>query len=142
LYELSQSIAEGCRYYSDSEYSKAFMMQKSKLYKAVGWDTNQKNILVKQSLWNGFVFITYLHLFQSLQHVTVAGECQTCHGPVRIWNSKQFAHLGGVLMSQKTEVKMEGNEYYTKIHDELSKIWCRQVDCSTNGRLECGKCHY
>jgi hypothetical protein len=35
---------------------------------------------------------------------------------------------------------MEGNEYYTKIHDELSK----GVDKLTaaNGGLECGKCHY
>jgi hypothetical protein len=52
---------------------------------------------------------------------------------------KQFAPLtmGWCIdCHRKTEVKMEGNEYYTKIHDELSKK-CRQVDC-TNG-LECGK---
>jgi hypothetical protein len=62
--------------------------------------------------------------FNHAQHVTVGGiECQTCHGPVETYEiQKQFpVNDGGINCHRVTNVKMEGNEYYTKIHDELSK---------------------
>ncbi len=44
---------------------------------------------------------------------------------------------------RKTDVKMEGNEYYTKIHDELSKKYgVDKLTAAQMGGLECGKCHY
>jgi hypothetical protein len=36
---------------------------------------------------------------------------------------------------------MEGNEYYTKIHDELSKYGVDKLTAAQMGGLECGKCH-
>jgi hypothetical protein len=44
---------------------------------------------------------------------------------------------------RKTEVKMDGNEYYTKIHEELSKKYgVTKLTAAQMGGLECGKCHY
>ena len=44
---------------------------------------------------------------------------------------------------RKTDVKMEGNEYYKKIHEELSKKYgVDKLTAAQMGGLECGKCHY
>jgi hypothetical protein len=44
---------------------------------------------------------------------------------------------------RETDVKMEGNAYYTKIHDELSKKYgVDKLTAAQMGGLECGKCHY
>jgi hypothetical protein len=38
---------------------------------------------------------------------------------------------------------MEGNEYYAKIHEELSKKYgVDKLTAAQMGGLECGKCHY
>ena len=44
---------------------------------------------------------------------------------------------------RKTDVKMEGNAYYDKIHAELSKKYgVEKLTAAQMGGLECGKCHY
>ena len=44
---------------------------------------------------------------------------------------------------RQTEVKMEGNAYYDKIHKELSKKYgVDKLTAAHMGGLECGKCHY
>jgi hypothetical protein len=59
---------------------------------------------------------------------------------------KQFAPLtmGWCIdCHSKTDVKMEGNEYYKKIHEELSKKYgVDKLTAAQMGGLECGKCHY
>jgi hypothetical protein len=59
---------------------------------------------------------------------------------------KQFAPLtmGWCIdCHRKTDVKMEGNEYYTKIHEQLSKKYgVDKLTAAQMGGLECGKCHY
>ena len=48
-----------------------------------------------------------------------------------------------IFISLKTDVKMEGNEYYTKIHEQLSKKYgVDKLTAAQMGGLECGKCHY
>ena len=74
-------------------------------------------------------------------------ECQTCHGPVQTYEiMKQFSPLtmGWCIdCHRKTDVKMEGNEYYTKIHEQLSKKYgVDKLTAAQMGGLECGKCHY
>jgi hypothetical protein len=121
--------------------NKQFDEKPAKLYNAL---INYANLYWKTEPVNGFVFITYLIcLFQSPQHVTVAGISNMS----RSSSSMRFKTIrplnNGLVyrLSQKNGSKMEGNEYYTKIHDELSKkIRCRQIDCSANGGLEW--CHY
>jgi hypothetical protein len=69
-----------------TEYSKAFMMQKSKSYIRLLDGTYNKNILVKTEpvKWVRIHNLPSFVYFNHSQHVNVAGvECQTCHGPVQ-----------------------------------------------------------
>lgn len=133
------------------DHSKAFYDGEiQKLYVAVGWDqTTQKYTGKTQPVkWVRIHNLPDFVYFNHSQHVTVAGiECQTCHGPVQTYEiQKQFAPLTMgwcINCHRKTEVKMEGNEYYTKIHDELSKKYgVDKLTAAQMGGLECGKCHY
>ena len=121
-----------------------------KLYDAAGWDkTNQRYTgKSKPVKWIRIHNLPDFAYFNHSQHVTVAGiECQKCHGPVETFEiQKQFAPLtmGWCIDCHRTtDVKMEGNDYYTKIHEELSrKYGVDKLTAAQLGGLECGKCHY
>lgn len=112
------------------EHSKAFYDGEiQKLYDAVGWDKAAQKYTGKTNpvKWVRIHNLPDFAYFNHSQHVTVAGiECQKCHGPVETYEvQKQFAPLTMgwcVDCHRKTDVKMEGNAYYDKIHAELSKI--------------------
>jgi cytochrome c551/c552 len=121
-----------------------------KLYKAVGWDEeNQKFTGESQPIeWIRIHNLPDFAYFNHSQHVSVAGvECQTCHGPVEEMETMyQYSPLtmGWCIdCHRKTNVKVEGNEYYEKIHTELSKKYgVDNLTAAQLGGLECGKCHY
>lgn len=146
-----KNISEVSDTTATAEYSKDFYDKEiAKLYKAVGWDKdNQKYTGITQPVkWVRIHNLQSFVYFNHSQHVTVAGvECQTCHGPVQTYEiQKQFAPLTMkwcVDCHRKTEVKMEGNDYYTKIHEQLSKKYgVDKLTAAQMGGLECGKCHY
>ena len=146
-----KNIAEVSDTTATDEYSKAFYDKEiDKLYKAVGWDkVNQKYTGITQPVkWVRIHNLQSFVYFNHSQHVTVGGiACQTCHGPVQTYEiQKQFAPLTMswcIDCHRKTEVKMEGNEYYTKIHEQLSKKYgVEKLTAAQMGGLECGKCHY
>ncbi len=146
-----KSIAEVSDTTATPEYSKAFYDNEiDKLYKAVGWDkVNQKYTGITQPVkWIRIHNLQSFVYFNHSQHVTVAQvACQTCHGPVQTYEvQKQFAKLtmGWCIdCHRKTEVKTQGNEYYDKIHEELSKKYgVDKLTAAQMGGLECGKCHY
>lgn len=133
------------------EYSKEFYTAEiQKLYEAVGWDkTTQKYTgKTKPVKWVRIHNLPDFVYFNHAQHVTVAGiECQKCHGPVETYEiQKQYAPLTMgwcINCHRETEVKMEGNAYYEKIHKELSKKYgVAKLTAAQMGGLECGKCHY
>jgi mono/diheme cytochrome c family protein len=146
-----KNIAEVSESTATPEYSKAFYDEQiQKLYTAVGWDKTTQSYTGKTEpvKWVRIHNLPDFVYFNHSQHVTVAGiECQTCHGPVETYEiQKQFAPLTMgwcINCHRKTEVKMKGNEYYTKIHDELSKKYgVDKLTAAQMGGLECGKCHY
>jgi mono/diheme cytochrome c family protein len=146
-----KSIAEVSDTTATEEYSKAFYDNEiAKLYKAVGWDKDNQKYTGKTEpvKWVRIHNLPSFVYFNHSQHVNVAGvECQTCHGPVQTYEiQKQFAPLTMswcINCHRKTEVKMEGNVYYTKIHDQLSrKYGVEKLTAAQMGGLECGKCHY
>jgi mono/diheme cytochrome c family protein len=146
-----KNIAEVSDTTATPEHTKAFYDGEiQKLYNAVGWDkASQKYTGKTQPVkWVRIHNLPDFVYFNHSQHVTVAGiECQTCHGPVQTYEiQKQFAPLtmGWCIdCHRKTDVKMEGNEYYTKIHEELSKKYgVTKLTAAQMGGLECGKCHY
>jgi len=121
-----------------------------KLYKAVGWDEeNQKYTGESQPVeWVRIHNLPDFAYFNHSQHVSVAGvECQTCHGPVEemeIMYQYSPLTMGWCIdCHRETNVKVEGNEYYEKIHAELSKKYgVDNLTAAQLGGLECGKCHY
>ena len=146
-----KNISEVADTTATPEHSKAFYDGEiAKLYTAVGWDkATQKYTGKTQPVkWVRIHNLPDFVYFNHSQHVTVAGiECQTCHGPVQGYElMKQFSPLtmGWCIdCHRKTNVKMEGNEYYTKIHEELSKKYgVDKLTAAQMGGLECGKCHY
>jgi mono/diheme cytochrome c family protein len=146
-----KNISEVAESTATPEYSKAFYDEQiQKLYTAVGWDKTTQSYTGKTQpvKWVRIHNLPDFVYFNHSQHVTVAGvECQTCHGPVQEYEiQKQFAPLtmGWCIdCHRKTDVKMEGNEYYTKIHEQLSKKYgVEKLTAAQMGGLECGKCHY
>ncbi|MNF52504.1 Cytochrome c [compost metagenome] len=146
-----KNISEVAETTATPEYSKAFYDEQiQKLYTAVGWDKTTQTYTGKSQpvKWVRIHNLPDFVYFNHSQHVTVAGiECQTCHGPVEEFEiQKQFAPLTMgwcVDCHRKTDVKMEGNAYYTKIHEELSKKYgVDKLTAAQMGGLECGKCHY
>jgi len=132
-----------------AEYSKAYYDGEiKKLYNAVGWDGSKYTGKTHPVKWVRIHNLPDFAYFNHSQHVTVAGiECQKCHGPVQTYEiQKQFAPLTMgwcIKCHRETDVKMEGNAYYTKIHEELSKKYgVDKLTAAQMGGLECGKCHY
>ncbi|GAA4056877.1 c-type cytochrome [Flavobacterium chungnamense] len=146
-----KNIAEVSDTTATEDYSKAFYDKEiQKLYKAVGWDQSTQKYTGKTEpvKWVRIHNLPDFAYFNHSQHVTVAGiECQKCHGEVQTYEiQKQFATLtmGWCIdCHRKTDVKMEGNAYYDKIHKELSKRYgVDKLTAAQMGGLECGKCHY
>ncbi|UOK42848.1 MULTISPECIES: c-type cytochrome [Flavobacterium] len=133
------------------DYSKEFYTAEiQKLYDAVGWDKNTQSYTgkVKPVKWVRVHNLPDFVYFNHSQHVSVAGvECQKCHGKVEtfeIMKQDQPLTMGWcVNCHRETDVKVEGNEYYAKIHEELSKKYgVDKLTAAQMGGLECGKCHY
>lgn len=146
-----KNISEVSDTTATAEHSKAFYDGEiQKLYNAVGWDKTTQKYTGKTSpvKWVRIHNLPDFAYFNHSQHVTVAGiECQKCHGPVETYEiQKQFAPLTMgwcVKCHRETDVKMEGNAYYDKIHAELSKKYgVDKLTAAQMGGLECGKCHY
>lgn len=146
-----KNISEVSDTTATADYSKEFYDNEiAKLYKAVGWDKENQKYTGKTEpvKWVRIHNLPSFVYFNHSQHVTVGGiECQTCHGPVQTYEiQKQFAPLTMswcIDCHRKTDVKMEGNEYYTKIHEQLSKKYgVEKLTAAQMGGLECGKCHY
>lgn len=138
------TLAEG------NEYGVNYNDEIQKLYDAVGWDkANQKYTGKTQPVkWVRIHNLPDLVYFNHAQHVTVGGiECQTCHGPVEemeIMKQHSPLTMGWCInCHRETDVKLQDNEYYKKIHEELSKKYgVEKLTAAQMGGLECGKCHY
>jgi len=133
------------------EYSKAFYDGEiKKLYAAVGWDDAEQKYTgkTKPVKWTRIHNLPDFAYFNHSQHVMVGGvECQTCHGPVEEMEIMyQYAPLTMgwcINCHRETNVKVKDNDYYTKIHEQLSKKYgVEELTAAQMGGLECGKCHY
>ncbi|WP_026450829.1 c-type cytochrome [Aequorivita capsosiphonis] len=146
-----KNISEVAEDTATEEYSKEFYDGEiAKLYKAVGWDAENQEYTGKTEpvKWVRIHNLPDFAYFNHSQHVTVAGvACQTCHGEVeKMEVMEQFAPLtmGWCISCHKeTNVNLANNEYYAKIHEELSKKYgVEKLTIAELGGIECGKCHY
>lgn len=122
-----------------------------KIYAALDYDpaTQQYGNNPKPVKWIRVHNLPDLAYFNHSQHVKVAGiECQTCHGPVEEMEVlKQHSPLtmGWCIdCHRNTEVKMEGNAYYSELHEKLKKQYGPEAKITVDkiGGLECARCHY
>lgn len=123
-----------------------------KIYDAVGWDKEKMQYIEgyeqKPIKWVRIHKLADFVYYNHSQHVTAGGlECQQCHGPVEeMHDMRQFSPLtmGWCIDCHRdTNVAMEGNEYYKKIHEQLAKKYgVEKVTVAEMGGTECGKCHY
>jgi cytochrome c2 len=143
-------VAEGVQAEGLAEFGVDYNKEIQKLYKAVGWDEdNQKYTGETEPVkWVRIHNLPDFAYFNHSQHVTVAGvDCQKCHGPVEemeIMYQYSPLTMGWCIdCHRETNVKIQGNDYYNKIHEELSKKYgVEQLTAAQMGGLECGKCHY
>ena len=135
----------------ENGYTKEFYTGEiKKLYKAVGWDEENQAYTGKTEpvKWTRIHNLPDFAYFNHSQHVTVAGvECQKCHGPVEemeIMYQYSSLTMGWCInCHRETNVDLKENEYYAKIHEELSKKYgVDKLTIAQMGGLECGKCHY
>lgn len=133
------------------DYSKEFYTAEiQKLYDAVGWDkaTQTYTGVERPVKWVRIHNLPDFAYFNHSQHVSVAGvECQTCHGPVETFEvMKQHSPLTMgwcINCHRETNVKLETNGYYQKIHEELAKKYgVQNLTAAQMGGTECGKCHF
>jgi mono/diheme cytochrome c family protein len=146
-----KNISEVAETTATEEYSKAFYdAEIQKLYAAVGWDQAEQKYTGKTQpvKWVRIHNLPDLVYFNHAQHVTVAGiECQTCHGPVEemeiMYQHSPLTMGWCINCHRETDVKLKDNDYYKKIHEELSKKYgVDKLTAAQMGGLECGKCHY
>lgn len=146
-----KNISEVADDTATDEYSKEFYDGEiAKLYQAVGWDVDEQQYTgeTEPVKWVRIHNLPDFAYFNHSQHVSVAGiSCQTCHGEVQTMEVvEQFAPLTMgwcITCHRETNVNLASNEYYAKIHEELSKKYgVEKLTIAEMGGLECGKCHY
>ena len=123
-----------------------------KIYDAIGYDPETRTYIEgyeQQPIqWVRVHNLPDLAYFNHSQHVTVGQlECQECHGAVEEMDVlKQDSDLTMgwcVQCHRETEVKMEGNDYYTSMHEKMKEKYAgEKITVEKMGGLECGKCHY
>ena len=123
-----------------------------KIYDAIGFDPETRKYIEgyqqKPIEWVRIHNLPDHAYFNHSQHV-VAGnlECQDCHGPVEemdvLYQYSELTMGWCVDCHRETEVQMEGNNYYTHLHEQLKeKYKGEKITVDKMGGLECAKCHY
>ena len=134
----------------ENGYTKDFYTNEiKKLYNAVGWDEeNQVYTGNTQPVkWVRIHNLPDFVYFNHAQHAQVAKiECQTCHGPVEemeIMYQYSPLTMGWCIDCHRESNVDKDNEYYQKVHEELSKKYgVEELTVAQLGGIECAKCHY
>ncbi|NJY64088.1 c-type cytochrome [Salinimicrobium sp. CDJ15-81-2] len=146
-----KSIGEVAESTATEEYSKEFYDGEiAKLYEAVGWDVQNQAYTgeTEPVKWVRIHNLPDFAYFNHSQHVEVGGiACQTCHGPVQemeiMYQNAPLTMGWCINCHRETNVRTAGNEYYEKVHEELTKKYgVEELTVAEMGGIECMKCHY
>ena len=147
----SANVCMNCHTYI-SEGALTGAKEIAKIYDAVGFDSNTRTYIEdyqeKPIEWIRIHNLPDHVYFNHSQHVTVGQlECQECHGAIEEMDVvKQHSELTMgwcIECHRETEVKMEGNDYYTSMHEKMKEKYAgEKITVDKIGGLECGKCHY
>ncbi len=140
-----KGIQEGARY-GKTEIAK--------IYAAAGYDPSTGKYDAEKANPIKWIKVYNLpdHVFYSHQQHVVVGKiaCERCHGDVKtmdvIEQKNPLTMKWCINCHRETEVAMEGNPYYEKLHQYLKDKYKGKKDVKFTvekiGGLECGKCHY
>ncbi len=147
----SANVCMNCHTYI-SEGSIAGTAEIQKIYDAVGFDPNTRTYIEgyeqKPIEWVRIHNLPDHAYFNHSQHVVAGGlECKDCHGPVEemdvLYQYSELTMGWCIECHRETEVQMEGNNYYTHLHEQLKeKYKGEKITVDKIGGLECAKCHY
>lgn len=143
-------VAESTYQEGMDEYGVDYNKEIEKLYAATGWDADEQAFTgeTQPVRWVRIHNLPDLAYFNHAQHVTAGNiECQQCHGPVEemeiMYQYSPLTMGWCINCHRETNVDLENNGYYEKIHEELSKQrGGKKLTIADLGGLECGKCHY
>ena len=146
----SANVCMNCHTYINEGPSGTEEIQK--IYTAVGFDPDSRTYIEgyeQQPIkWVRIHNLPDHAYFNHSQHVVAGGlECQECHGPVDemevLYQYSELTMGWCIDCHRETEVKMEGNNYYTHLHEQLKEKYKGQkITVDKIGGLECQKCHY
>lgn len=121
-----------------------------KIYDAAGYDpiaaTYSKEPIPLR--WNKVHVLPDHVFFSHQQHVVVGGvACEQCHGDVKAMTTVEQQRpltMGWCVdCHRNTPLKMEGNGYYTELHEKMKEKYKGQpITVAMAGGIECGRCHY
>ncbi len=122
----------------------------AKIYFATGWNTEKREYNLPQHpvVWNKVHALPDHVFFSHQQHVVVGQvECEQCHGDVKkmgtIEQQRPLTMGWCIECHRTTPVKMEGNGYYTALHEKMKEKYKDQpITVAMAGGIECGRCHY
>ena len=147
----SANVCMNCHTYIN-EGPKYGKKEIQKIYDAVGFDPETRTYIPgyeeKPIEWVRIHNLPDHAYFNHSQHVVAGGlECQECHGPVEemevLYQYSELTMGWCIECHRDTEVKMEGNNYYTHLHEQLKeKYKGEKITVDKIGGLECAKCHY
>ena len=147
----SANVCMNCHTYIN-EGSIAGKKEIQKIYDAVGFDPETRTYIEgyeqKPIEWVRIHNLPDHAYFNHSQHVVAGGlECQECHGPVEemdvLYQYSPLTMDWCIECHRETEVQMEGNNYYTHLHEQLKeKYKGEKITVDKIGGLECAKCHY
>ena len=147
----SANVCMNCHTYI-SEGTNTGTAEIQKIYDAVGFDPASRTYIEgyeqKPIEWIRIHNLPDHAYFNHSQHVVAGGlECQDCHGPVEemdvLYQYSELTMGWCIECHRETEVQMEGNNYYTHLHEQLKeKYKGEKITVDKMGGLECAKCHY
>ena len=122
----------------------------AKIYTAVGYDpaTGTYSLTPQPLKWNKVHVLPDHVFFSHQQHVVVGGvACEECHGDVKkmttVEQQRPLTMGWCVDCHRNTPLKMEGNGYYTELHEKMKEKYKGQpITVAMAGGIECGRCHY
>lgn len=121
-----------------------------KIYDATGFNpaVNAYTRVPVPLQWNKVHVLPDHVFFSHQQHVVVgAVACETCHGDVKAMTTVEQQRpltMGWCVdCHRNTPLKMEGNGYYTELHEKMKEKYKGQpITVAMAGGIECGRCHY
>ncbi|MCO4807206.1 MAG: c-type cytochrome, partial [Flavobacteriales bacterium] len=100
----------------------------AKIYDAIGWDADKGRYIegyeTKPIEWVRIHNLQDFVYFNHSQHVVVGKQkCQTCHGPIEemdeVYQYSDLTMGWCIDCHRETDVAMDDNGYYDRIHDDL-----------------------